>query len=201
MRLFRRISPARFAIHIMEVAVIFKFFKQCRRQSTLGLAVATLLSALIVGGAPAPASASITYNELISGNSLPNAPMCLDDYAYNSDDGAPVVQWSCLNGLNQNWILQPTGDGYFNIISALNGKCLDVYNYNQANNADIVIWHCIPLAVNQEWEKGLGSDGRFILRARHSNKCLDVLAYNHNIGGRVTQWDCLYGINQLWLLG
>ena len=154
----------------MEAVVIFKFFKQCGRKSTLGLALATLLSVMIVGGAPAPASASITYNELISNNSLPNAPMCLDDYAYNSDDGAPVVQWSCLNGLNQNWILQPAGNGYFKIISALNGKCLDVLNYNQANNADIVIWHCMPGATNQEWAQGLNEYG-FTLSAHHSNKC------------------------------
>ena len=167
------------------------------------LTAASLLAAvvMVVGGSPTPAAASTTYNQLISGNSLPNQSKCLTLYGFNYDDGAAMVQWDCWNGPDQNWFLRPVGD-YVNVVSLFSNKCLDVYNYSLDNNAAVVMYTCnLAGASNQEWRVVSTGNNDFVLKARHSNKCLDVFAYRHNNGASVVQWDCLYGPNQKWHLG
>jgi Ricin-type beta-trefoil lectin domain-like len=185
---------------VSQGANMIKSLQQLGRKSTLHLSL--LVALLIAGGISTPAHASTTYNELISVNSLPNQPKCLTLDSSSYDDGTTVGQSDCQNDPDQNWFLQKTSDGYYNIVSAFNAKCLDVFNYSHNNGASVVTWHCIPGAMNQEWDLGLALEDRFTLEPRHSyGKCLDVFAYSHlNGSNNVVQWDCLYGLNQLWEL-
>src|SRR5262245_57980790 len=51
---------------------------------------------------------------------------CLDVTGVSLDDGAQIIQWTCNNGLNQRWTLQPTSDGYYLLVATRSGKALDV---------------------------------------------------------------------------
>jgi uncharacterized repeat protein (TIGR03803 family) len=63
------------------------------------------------------------YYELVSRNS----GKCLDVFGASTDAVAPVIQWTCHGGPNQQWQLEPAGGGAFHIIARHSGQALDVY--------------------------------------------------------------------------
>jgi alpha-glucosidase len=65
-------------------------------------------------------------------------------------DGAPIIQWPLNGGANQQWRLEPTGDGYVRIVSRLDDKVLDVSGGVCDDGAPIVQWPWHGGA-NQEW--------------------------------------------------
>ncbi len=65
--------------------------------------------------------------------------MCLDVAWKSKDDGAAVVQATCVDGpnqFNQQWRLAPTSDGYFELVARHSGKCLDKSHWS------VVQWRC-----------------------------------------------------------
>ena len=56
------------------------------------------------------------------------------------EDGAIVTQWTSNNGLNQRWRIEPTGSGYYRVISVNSNKALDVAGVSQENGAALIQW-------------------------------------------------------------
>ncbi|MFB7476250.1 RICIN domain-containing protein [Kitasatospora sp. NPDC056184] len=121
-----------------------------------------------------------------------NSPHCLEVGGWSTDNGAPVQQWSCTTGANQNWRL---ANGP--LVNAHTGKCLEIGGWSTDNGALAQQWDCNGGA-NQNWEwirvKGAG----YTLRNAWSGKCLDVPGGGYVNGVRMQQWDCWNGNNQQW---
>jgi hypothetical protein len=66
------------------------------------------------------------------------------------DDGASIIQWPLHGGVNQQWRLEPAGNGYVRIVSRLSGKVLDVAGGVNDDGASIIQWPWHGGA-NQQW--------------------------------------------------
>ncbi len=113
--------------------------------------------------------------------------------------GTNVQQWSFHKYSNQQWRLEPTGDGYYYIIAKHSGKALDVQGYSQEDGANVFQWR-LHKGTNQQWEL-VPVDGEYYhIIARHSGKALDVQGYSPEDGANVFQWRLHGGTNQQWKL-
>ncbi|WP_434097118.1 RICIN domain-containing protein [Streptomyces mirabilis] len=108
---------------------------------------------------------------------------------------APVVQFTCNDGLNQQWRLEGAGDGYYRILAQHSGKCLDVEHASTADEAFVNQYSC-GSGQNQQWKFDDQGNGYYRLVARHSGKCLDVPAGSKNDIVRLIQYTCGTGTNQ-----
>src|SRR5262245_4946132 len=124
---------------------------------------------------------------------------CLDVSGASTDDGAPVIQWTCNGGLSQRWTLHATADGNYLLIAAHSGKARDVKAEWQRDGAR-VIQYTISGGANQEWLPQPAGDGYYTLTAHHSGKVLDVSGESPDDGAPVIQWPLNGGANQEWLL-
>jgi hypothetical protein len=81
---------------------------------------------------------------------------CLDVNGESKDDGAAVVQWTCVGSANQQWTLLPAEGGGSLLVSVNSGKCAGVADAAPAAGAAIVQLTCAGTA-NQTWFwSGLG---------------------------------------------
>ena len=135
------------------------------------------------------------YFELVSRNS----GKCLDVYGASTDAVAPVIQWICHGGANQQWRLEPAGGGAFRIIARHSGQALDVYGALLDDVTPIIQWPAHG-GDNQAWTLQPASDGYVSIVARHSGKALDVEFASPDDGARVIQYTPHGGANQQWLL-
>ena len=140
-------------------------------------------------------SIPVGYYEIVSRNS----DKCLDVYGASTDAAASVIQWSCHGGENQQWRIEPTGDGAFQIAARHSGQVLDVYGalLDEATPTIQYPWHG---GENQRWVIAPTSDGYVHIVARHSGKALDVEGASLDDGARVIQYTGHGGANQQWIL-
>jgi uncharacterized repeat protein (TIGR03803 family) len=135
------------------------------------------------------------YYEIVSRHS----GQCLDVYGGATDDVAPVIQWTCHGGTNQQWRLEPAGNGTVRIIARHSGKALDIYWALLDDTAPAIqySWHG---GENQHWTLEPLADGYVRIVARHSGKVLDVTGASLEDGASVIQYTSQVGTNQQWLL-
>lgn len=85
---------------------------------------------------------------------------CLDVSGVSTADGAPVIQWTCHTGLNQQFTLRkvtyPGNDSHdYQLVARHSGKCVDVSTISTAPRAPIHQWTCNPAGqgspLNQTW--------------------------------------------------
>jgi len=136
-----------------------------------------------------------SYYEIVSRHS----GKCLDVFGASLDDAAPVIQWTCTGGPNQQWRLERTASGAYHLIARHSGKALDVFGalvddlapaiQFPTNNGD-----------NQLWTLQPASDGYVSIVAHHSGKPLDVAGASLEDGAVVIQYTAHGGANQQWLL-
>lgn len=124
---------------------------------------------------------------------------CVDDYDYNTADGALVRLYSCTTGAVQKWEFSYVG-GYYRIKNAYAGKCLDAFNGSTALNSDIGLWSCNG-GTAQDWSVVDQGGGWFALRNRASGLCLDNYEWNTANGARLSQYTCNGGNAQHWRRG
>ncbi|GAB3238815.1 RICIN domain-containing protein [Glycomyces halotolerans] len=124
---------------------------------------------------------------------------CMDVVNGSSEDGAEIIQYDCHGGANQQWQLQPTGGGYYQIVAWNSGKCIDVDGNSTSNGARIIQWPCNG-GTNQQWELRDAGGGHVQLVARHSGKCIDVSDGSNDNSARLQQYSCHDGYNQQWSL-
>ena len=58
-------------------------------------------------------------------------------------------QWTYLNGNNQHWRLEATGDGWYRIVAQHSGKALDVAGCGTADGTDIRQWSSLDNSCQQ----------------------------------------------------
>jgi hypothetical protein len=66
--------------------------------------------------------------------------MRLDVSNNSTDVGAALQQWACHGGANQQWSLQPSGDGYYLLVSGNSGKAADVTDWSSLDGALVQQW-------------------------------------------------------------
>jgi hypothetical protein len=135
------------------------------------------------------------YYEIVSRHS----GQCLDVQGAATEDVAPVIQWSCHGGANQQWLLEPVANGAVRLVARHSGKALDIFGalVDDAARAIQYSWHG---GENQQWTLEYVSDGYVRIVARHSDKVLDVAGGSLEEGASVIQYTAHGGTNQQWLL-
>lgn len=73
-------------------------------------------------------------------SSAVNNSKVLDVANSGQKNGTNVLLWQNNNSSNQEWILQESGDGYYNVISKCNGLVLDISGGISKNGAGINVW-------------------------------------------------------------
>lgn len=163
------------------------------------------LSALIIGftafGTAAPASAAPSAPVGTGANQeIRNQQntLCMDDYAFNTQPGAEVRQWTCLEGQNQLWAITDLGNGYAEIKNKYSNLCLDNYNFATASGSEVRQWSCNGLAV-QQWQLTDVGGGWTEIRNKHNDLCLQSVASPVD-GGLLSQVTCNGSNVQRWRL-
>jgi len=101
-----------------------------------------------------------------------NSDKCLNVWAESKNDGARVTQWQCHGGLNQDWEVKYTPEGFSTLISSNSKLALSVENGSK-DNGDIMVQQTFTSKPNQQFiiQK---DNGVFVLKSKHSQKCVDV---------------------------
>lgn len=121
---------------------------------------------------------------------------CVDDYDWNTADGAEVKLYDCSGNTAQEFEFTYVG-GYYRIRNRNANKCLDNSAGGTAPGTNVVLWTCSG-GVNQDWQIVDRGGGWFALRARVSGLCLDVVGAGTANGTDLNLWTCNYGSNQVW---
>jgi excisionase family DNA binding protein len=124
---------------------------------------------------------------------------CVDDYDWNTVNGAPVKLYTCSTAAAQKWEFSYVG-GYYRIKNLHAAKCLDNLNGSAALNADVGLWTCTG-GTNQDWSIIDRGNGWFSLRNRTSGLCLDNYEWNTANGARLSMYTCNGLDAQLWRRG
>jgi uncharacterized protein (DUF1800 family) len=157
---------------------------------------------VVAGGFAARLRALQGGGPLLSGNYqlvARHSGKCLDVSGASPDAGAPVIQWECHNGDNQQWSLKPLSDGYYQLVARHSGMALAVAGASLDDGAPVVQW-TPGASENQQWTLEPVTDGYYRLVARHSGKALDVYGASPDNGAQVIQYTPHGGANQQWLL-
>ncbi|MEV0643764.1 RICIN domain-containing protein [Phytomonospora sp. NPDC050363] len=119
---------------------------------------------------------------------------CLDVSNQSSADSAPVVQYGCNGGTNQQWRIQTVSGGYVQIVARNSAKCLDVNGASTADGAGVLQYSC-GSGHNQQFT--LRASGGYIsLVARHSGKCVDLPNSSTAENAQFKQYPCNGSANQ-----
>ena len=124
---------------------------------------------------------------------------CLDVSGASTDPAAPVIQWTCHGGPNQQWRIEPDGAGAHRIISRHSGQSLDVYGA-LVDDLAAIIQYPAHGGDNQLWRLQVSSNVYHRIIAKHSGKAMDVEGASLDDGARVIQYTLHGGTNQEWLL-
>ena len=66
-------------------------------------------------------------------------------------DGGNALIWPDNGALNQRWLIESAGNGYFNIINYNSGKALEVEKSSSADGANVV-QRTLNNNPNQQWQ-------------------------------------------------
>jgi hypothetical protein len=124
---------------------------------------------------------------------------CADVSGFSMAESAPLVQYGCGTGVNQQFRLDDAGSGYVRIMARHSGKCVAVSGSSRVDGAKAVQNTCGGDVTAQQWKAEAAVGGAVRLVARHSGKCLDVRDVSGADGAALQQWTCDSGAaNQRW---
>ncbi|WP_431683667.1 RICIN domain-containing protein [Kitasatospora sp. KL5] len=160
----------------------------------MGLAAFSLL----LGPAISPAQA-YTYDEQTVVIKNVNSDLCLEVADWRMDWGAPVRQWQCTGGANQQWVkVVDTAPGkaiqrYYRNVNS--GACLEIAGANSNWNGAIADqWQCNG-GNNQAFQI---TQGGFMPVMSATLMCLEIADWSMNWGAPARLWDCTNKPNQQW---
>lgn len=171
-----------------------------RRARAFGAVLGALVIGLTALGSAAPAAAAPTApvgtgtNQEIRNQ---QNTLCIDDYAFNTQPGAEVRQWTCLEGQNQLWAVTDLGNGYAEIKNKYSNLCLDNFNFATASGSEVRQWSCWGGDVQQWQLTDVG--GWTEIRNKYNNLCLQSVASPVD-GGLLSQVTCNGSGVQRWRL-
>jgi cytochrome c len=126
---------------------------------------------------------------------------CMGVAGASTAPGAKVIQWPCVDVLNQHWYLASHSSGWYLIVNNQTGRCLAPENGSTNNGAQMTVVDCNHADRTQLWHPSVthddGTHGGTWLNAG-SWKCLGVLAGSTANGAKVIQWDCNGNPDQDW---
>ncbi|UQU65852.1 glycoside hydrolase family 127 protein [Couchioplanes caeruleus] len=114
-------------------------------------------------------------------------------------NGAQLQQYPAVGSPDHIWTFRDAGDGYFTIISAMDGKCVDISGKSTADGAKAVQWDYLG-GTNQQWRLSWTGPGTFAITARHSGEVLEVQGRSTADSADVGQWTDLGLGSQRWRL-
>jgi len=86
---------------------------------------------------------------------LPKEPgnQCLDLFYWIEENGGFLTTWSCHDGLNQAFRLNPAGEGYYKLVPQNSKKCVTIVNASHGVNVLALQWDCIagPAGAHQQF--------------------------------------------------
>ncbi len=122
--------------------------------------------------------------------------LCMDIYNGATTSGGAVIQWTCHGGANQDWRLNPVGDGSFEWRVRHSQMCLTVPAGSTQAGAALVQAPCDGSA-HQRFHPRASAQG-YQWVAAHSGQCLDVNQNSLTAGATIIQWPCHADANQVW---
>lgn len=170
-----------------------------RKKAGAGAVIGVLILSLSAFGAATPAAAAGPVGTG-SNQEIRNQQntLCLDDFAFDTQPGAEVRQWTCIEGQNQLWAIADLGNGYAQIKNNHSNLCLDNFNFATASGSQVRQWTCNGLDV-QQWQLSDVGGGWTEIRNKHNNLCLESVASPLD-GGQVAQVTCNGSSVQRWRL-
>ncbi|WP_285646856.1 RICIN domain-containing protein [Lentzea sp. NBRC 102530] len=131
------------------------------------------LAAALFAAALALTGAVQTANAADAGVRIKNLNSGRCALAQGGADNQPVVQYQCLDFVDQKWVIVDKGNRQFQIRNENSGKCMLVRGTD--NNAPVVQFTCLDFA-DQYWtaESYPDSPSGIYLRNVNSQKCLLV---------------------------
>lgn len=163
-----------------------------------GLAAAAVLGvALLSAGTQAAAVPVSTGANLEIRNQHSN--LCLDDFNFDTQDGAEARQWTCTEGTNQRWEVRDLGTGYAEIKNLFSNLCLDTLGSGPVAGAEIRQKTCLGTP-NQQWQINDVGNGYRAIVSRASTFCLDNKDFSQADGALIQQWPCNGNTTQRWSL-
>ncbi|MER7757900.1 RICIN domain-containing protein [Kitasatospora sp. NPDC097643] len=127
-----------------------------------------------------------------------NSGQVLDDYNFNTADGASVNQWPSTGGANQQWNILPVSGQLYKIVNRNSGKALEIpwsshwrttgadqVTYNGGNNQ---LWYFEP------------TSGGFLLRNFESKQVLEVTGASTSNGATTDQSNAVNQSHQAWTI-
>jgi pectate lyase len=161
--------------------------------------VFALIASVLVAVSPVSAATpdTNTWYQLINRHS----GQALEVFEWSTADGGNVVQYSDLDGFNQQWRFVSSGGGYYRLINRHSGKALEVevYEWSTADGANVVQWADVGRA-NQQWSTPDAASGYIKLINRNSGQALDLWEWSTAPGANIVQWPDTGGANQQWQL-
>ncbi|WP_252738287.1 RICIN domain-containing protein [Saccharophagus degradans] len=121
----------------------------------------------------------------------------LDVDSFSTADGANVMQWFALGGVNQQFDVAVLSDGSCSIRPVHSGKSLDVYAWNAGDGAELRQW-AYTGADNQRWYIDNQSGDYYSITSKFSGRALDVWGMSMYTGADVPLYSYWGGAGQLW---
>ncbi|WP_111643104.1 family 43 glycosylhydrolase [Marinimicrobium alkaliphilum] len=118
------------------------------------------------------------------------------EYA-STANGANVVQFDFMGGLNQKWYVIDQGTGEYSIINALSLKGLDVWNVSTDAGANIAQWDYWG-GTGQRWQFNAVTGGYVEIQSVLSGHVLDVQGQSSANHANILQWPSTGASNQRW---
>lgn len=150
---------------------------------SLGSPVSTSTSLAVPSGEHGPITADVqgAAYQVVNRNS----GWCLGVAGSSASDGANVQQQGCTGAANQ-WVLDPTADGYYRLVNANSNKVLEVANCGTGTGANVTQWAWLNNRC-QQWQVTPTMDGWFRLTNRNSGQVLEAANCGTGSGTNVQQ--------------
>lgn len=127
-----------------------------------------------------------------------NSGLVLDVNGASTAGGATIIQWNDNGAVNQQWKLEPAGNGYYSLRNVGSGLLLDVNSGSTQGGAALIQWQANG-GYNQQWLP-IDVGGYLVLANRNSGLTVDINQGSMTAGASTIQWEDNGGANQQWRL-
>jgi type II secretory pathway pseudopilin PulG len=136
--------------------------------------------------------------KVVSISSVQSGAKNIDIPARSTKRGEQAIIWDSNFGANQRFLMQDSGDGYYNIINVNSGMALDIFGAHISDAAAVIQW---PLhnEANQKWAVTQVEGGSYVISsALDANYVLDINGAGSANGSTLIIYEKHGGKNQQW---
>jgi mannan endo-1,4-beta-mannosidase len=113
---------------------------------------------------------------------------CVDVPSASTSAGVGLQQWVCNGTVAQNFSFNPTGDGFYRIVSGTSSSlCLDA---GAGTGSQVTQAACSTTSNAQKWSVSQGADGAYQVKTQSGAACLNISGANANDGSALITWAC-----------